>query len=400
MSNAIENNELIQTKVSLDIQLKPEFAEKLASIKTKTANIVKLIDDYKKDPDTFMTENDESTIQGIIEQAQADSKIFKDMNDTKKAFKKYIDDRKNEALAQYDNLLADNGFAEYKKAIDDVAQIKTELSLRRANNRWEELRDTFNASMARNTHIAERYPKLADFDVFRLSYPKLVSGAKTSNVKKKDHAFVREVIENYNTAIQAYDANTWELDAKNLIELETLWLKTPTIEAMSTIGTQLKQRQDAQKAAAEQERIMIAKREEEARRARAEAEKRASEIAEQQRIAKLKNDAMRAEQLKRQEEENQRKLAEAKQREQLFKEALSQFTNTHIPPTIREKYPLYIEDLFRRLNGNTIHANDNAKAIEIWQLATDMTNPNSVVAKETQGNPTRFLEIIRMILDM
>lgn len=248
---------------------------------------------------------------------------------------------------------------------------------------------------------------------------KLVSGAKKQspvmNTVKKN---VREMIADINAAIDLIIANSWELLPEKQTQLVAIFKQTPTSAKVLQEAPALKQQQEyeAQQAtarAAELERQRIAQEE-----ARKEAERKQKELQEQQRLAKLQQDALAQEALKRRQEQIKAEQAAAEQRAReladqaaqakaladeqarIYQEKLKAYKQSLIAPGIADKYPLYIEDLFRRTNGQSLHANDRAKATELYTFITALSNPQSIAYQSTQADPGRTLELARFIIDL
>lgn len=151
--------------------------------------------------DASLDDNDEDAIKAtnakLTDAKQAEKAI--------KAARKYIKDtfKHNEALAlgQFDDALANAGYADFTVAVDRIKQRRIDIIEHRKAVRWDSLATLFAAELANYPRIARMAPKLADFANFKQQHAKLVSGAASRKVTDADRQVVINTVAHYNDII-------------------------------------------------------------------------------------------------------------------------------------------------------------------------------------------------------
>lgn len=374
------------------------FQAVLAEIPQRVNEADALLADYRRDPDAFVEKIDEETLDAQLKEMSNVSVFVKDIEKSRKEIKAYMNSVRDDVLNTLDLRLTNANFDKLSQAQADIKQLKKDVENDRREKRWAEIRRTFEANINRYPLINDFAPELADFSRFKLLFPKLVTGAKTRNVKEADHTMVNETIYAWNTGIEIMKGNEWGLAGQELQQLLTLFKQNPSVELVQREGRQLKLNAEArEKARIEAE----ARRIEQQKQAEIAAKQRAEEMAriqEQARLAKLSQDAeaaKRAEAERLALEERSRQMAE---QERLRALEYSQFGNQY-QTIFKESFPSFIEYLFSNPAYHDVHGSAKTKAAVIYDIMRQIENPVSVVSRETGKDPQRTLDLVRYILD-
>lgn len=374
------------------------FQAVLAEIPLRVQEADTLLAEYRANPNAFVDKIDEEALDSQLKSMANVSSFVKDIETSRKQIKSYMNNVRDEVLNTLDQRLASASFDKLERAQADIKQLKKDVDTDRRENRWSEIRTTFEANVNRYPLIGEYVPELADFSRFKILFPKLVTGAKTRKVKEADHTMVNETIYGWNTAIEIMKANEWNLAGQELNQLLGLFKQNPTVELVQREGRQLKLNADAR----EKSRIEAENRRVIAERQAAEAaEKRAADMAriqEQARLAKLAHDInaqQRAEQERIALEEKSRILAE-QERARLAE--YTQFGGQY-QTIFKESFPRFIEYLFANPSYRDVHASPQTKAAIVYDIMRQVERPDSVVSRETGKDPQKILDLVRYILD-
>lgn len=228
--------------------------------------------------------------------------------------------------------------------------------------------------------------------------PKLVSGAKTRNVKEKDHTFINETIFGWNTALQIIIQNDWGLSVTHLNELLTMFKQNPSIEMVTREGQRLKEMMIAQEKARKAEEERRKKAEEERIRQERERQAQLARIQEQERIARQQQNIQMQQQAEQQRRELERQAEIARQQEMERQQQMLQFGSQY-QTIFKESFPEFINYLFANPKYHNVHSDSFTKVRVIYDIMQQTGNRQSVVARETNLNPDKILELIRYIMD-
>lgn len=407
------NNEIIDTVDDENTALQTSFAEiNLTPTITETSNFQKVLDeipmhvekadkllkDYRTDKIKFIETVDDDVIEAQLKEMSNVTGFIKDVNTSRTEIRKFFDTKRNEVVAVLDERLAQASFDKLGTAQEDIKQLQKDMSVERAEVRWNELKDTFIANVQRYPLISEFAPELADFSRFRLLNAKLVSGAKTVKITKKHHTTVNEAVYGWNTGIELIKDNEWQLSPHDLNQLLTLFKQEPTIELVNREGRQLKINAEAKEKArieTEQRRLLAV---EQAKVAEAKRVEDMARIQEQARLAKIsqdKNAMALAEQQRVALEKRSKELAE---QERIRLAELNQFGGQY-KTIFKESFPNFIAYLFTNTAYHDVHSNPATKAHILYDIMHQVSDQNSVVVKETANDPQKILDLVRYILD-
>lgn len=374
------------------------FQEVLKEIPLRVQQADTLLENYRKDPETFVDEVDENDLDERLKEMAVVSSFVRDIEKSRKEIRSYMNGVRDQLIETLDNRLTIAQYDKLERAQSDIKQLKKDIDADRRAKRWEEIRATFEANVNRYPLIGEFAPELADFSRFKMLFPKLVSGAKTRKVKEADHTTVNETVYAWNTAIELMKENAWELAPQDLNQLLTLFKQNPSVELVQREGRQLKLNADAR---------LKAQQEAEARRIEAErlakeaAEKREQELAriqEQERIAREQRDIQAQQQAAAQRQQLEERARQAQEQERQRQAQLAQFGGQY-RTIFKESFPQFIAYLFENPAYHDIHSNPTTKANVVYDIMHQVDNPQSVVSRETARDPQKVLDLVRYILD-
>ena len=187
-----ENGGTMQTAIA-NINLTPMIQETstfqavLQEIPLRVAEANALLAQYRDNPDQFIEQFDEATLDEQLKQMAHVSGFVRDIEDSRKQIKQYMNSVRDGVMHELDKRLEGAQFNELARAQADIKQLKKDVDADRRAKRWEEIRATFEANINRYPLLGEIAPELADFSRFKLLFPKLISGAKTRKVTEADH---------------------------------------------------------------------------------------------------------------------------------------------------------------------------------------------------------------------
>lgn len=405
ITNTNQNTGVIPIQTSIaEISILPAIQETsafqmvLQEIPLRVSEADKLLADYRNNPDEFIENIDEATLDVQLKQMQDVSTFVRDIEKSRKDIRAYMNGIRDNLIDTLDKRLESAQYSQLERAQSDIKQLKKDIEADRRAKRWEEIRVTFEANVVRYPLIGEFAPELADFSRFKLLNPKLVSGAKTRKIKEADHTYVNETIYNWNTAIEIMKENEWGLSPQDLNQLLTLFKQNPSVELVGREGRQLKLNAEAREKArieAEQRRL------EQERQAKIAEQKRQEELAriqEQERLAKQARDieAQKLAEQQRKELEERARLAQEQERKRQIE--FSQFGGQY-RTIFKESFPMFIEYLFNNRAYHDVHSNPATKASVIYDIMRQVERPDSVVTRETAKDPQKVLDLVRYILD-
>lgn len=374
------------------------FQAVLQEIPLRVQEANQLLQEYRANPDEFLENIDESTLDAQLKQMQEVSTFVRDIEKARKEIRAYMNGIRDNLIHYLDMRLENAQYRELERAQADIKQLRKDIESERREKRWGEIRATFEANISRYPLIGEFAPELADFSKFKILYPKLISGAKTRKVREADHIFVNETIYAWNTAIELIKENQWGLSPQDLNQLLTMFKQNPSVELVNREGRQLKINAEAREKArleAEQRRI------EYERQRKIQEQQRQQELAriqEQERIAKERQDEQMRQQAEKRRRELEQRAKELEEQERKRQAEFAQFGGQY-RTIFKESFPMFIEYLFNNPQYHNVHSNPQTKAAVIYDIMRQVENPNSIVSKETAGDAQKILDLVRYILD-
>lgn len=375
------------------------FNETLAKIPETVVKVNGLLEEYRESPFDFIEAHDEKELDALVKEIGEVNAFANNVKNKRKDIKQYFDQVRDEALGYLDKRLTDAEFDALQDAQSDIRQLKNDISAQRINKRWEELKATFDANLQQYPLIAQMAPSLQDFSRFKLLNADMVSGAKSKKVTKKVHAQVNEIMFSWNTGLESIRTNVWGLNDVNLMNLLTEFINDPSVQKVTEKGAALKHRQDAELEAARQREILL-QQQAEAERLRVEAyNAQQAQLAEQARIAAEARSQQQAQEVARQQEALRLEQEQAIILERQRREEIERITSQFVPPVMQQSYPAVMDYIFANPQYRQIHGDDRVKAMVIYDLVQQMTQPNSAVVVDTKLDPTKVLNLVRFVLD-
>lgn len=345
-------NPLIQITVpNANIQQSTRFEEVLAQIP-------ELNKESEKIQTTDIKKLDEDQITQLNKKMRVVSGYKRDMNSVRKAIKDSYNKPRDMVLNWFDSKLSAAGFDKLEANINKNKQLSRDVLANRANERWQELEATFNATLEAYPLIKEMAPQLADFNQFRVRHPKLVSGAKNKKITDKVRGEVANEIATYNNGLQDIKANAAKLAPSYQTALLQAFADNPTPETILTQTRYLIDRQNA--------------------------------------------DIKAQEALKKQQEE-----AAKRQQTQSAQAQPTNQTTTPTQPTPKLQptqqgpdYTWLIQYIQTMPNGNKIHNNNRVKANVLYNLYNNIANRNSIWYKKVGTDADNVIAITKYILSL
>lgn len=398
-----KDNQSIQTAIA-EVNITPAITETssfqavLQEIPFRVQEADKLLEDYRKDPDTFLENIDDATLNAQLKEMETVSGFVRDIEKSRKAIKTYMNGVRDHVIDTLDKRLEGASFNELERAQSDIKQLKKDVDADRRAKRWEEIRATFEANVNRYPLLGEYAPELADFSRFKILFPNLISGAKTRKVKEADHTKVNETLYAWNTAVELIKENEWGLAVQDLNQLLTMFKQNPSVELVQREGRQLKINAEAREKARQEAEARRIEQERQAKIAEQQRQAEMARIQEQERQAKLQRDAEAQKQAEAQRielEQRSRLMAEQeRQRQAQYASFGGQYKTI-----FKESFPMFIEYLFQNPAYHNVHSSAQTKATVIYDVMRQVDHPNSVVTRETANDPQKVLDLIRYILD-
>lgn len=395
----------VETSMAV-VQITPDVAETdafnkiLAEIPEKLKQVDTLLTDWRKNPDEFVETIDEESLNENLKALDAISSFSTSITNDRKAIKDYFNDQRDKAVKYLDDKLTAAKFDDLVTAKADINQLKNDITAHRANQRWAELKSTFEASIAQYNIIARLAPELQDFSRFRLINPKLVSGAKTRKITEKVRTNVSNIVFEWSTALQSIESNSWGLSSADQFKLLNGFKANPSPQYVITEGEALK---------INAERKLEAERRAAELREKAEAEakiKREQEAKEMARIKQQQEDAQRRRDTEAQAKADAEakalaeKMEQARKAEEARKKEIEELSNLYVKPQVKQEFPKFVDYMFGIPAYKDVHTNPRTKARLAYDTMMQVATSGSVVQLETGGDPEKVLDLLRFILDV
>ena len=380
--------DMLQIDIATQMIQAPSFINMLDTIQQNVLKANQLLADYRQDPQNFVTNNDEEDIEQLIKDVTEIKKVSSNVDESKKQIRKRFNDIRDGVIDVFNQSVNQYHFEELTKATNDLKQLKKDMEQTRANERWNEIKQEFDATIAIYPIIQKLAPSLADFNQFRLRHAKLVSGAKTRNVTKNDLQKVRNEIDQWNNDLLLIDANDWQLESMFHAQLLQAYINDPQTYTVSNQAKVLKDKQDQQNALIQRK------------------------IEEQKR---LEEERKRQEELRKQQEDAKRKQLE----EQMQQQASTQVAQPTTPvqpqqpieptPQVQQQtvqatptpYPNTVAYLLNDAFCRQLATNPAAKVQALAViLANALRNEPNFVHADTNNDPNQVLDLVRYILNV
>lgn len=394
-----ENMDIAVVSTSAMLVESESFKNTLKIIPETADKVDALLSEYRADPYAFMNNHDEEELDAVVSEINKINQFSNSVKSKRKDIKKYFEDVRDDALSYLDERLRSAEFDRLVTAQSDVKQLKNDLSALRVNSRWEELKPTFEANLQQYPIIASMSEELQDFSRFKMIHGSMVSGAKTKPIKKKDHTDINNIMYGWSTALESIKTNVWGLSDVGLATLLNDFIKNPTMDVVTSKGQMIKEKEVSDIEAQKQREILLEKERLENLERQKAFEAQQAALAEQQRQAQLNRSAedARLAELRRVELDEQMRLAKIAENERLLE--IERLTTQFVRPEMRQSYPQIVNYIFSNPSYRDIHTNNQTKASVIYDVVSQMGNPQSVVSAETGLNPDSVLNLIHFLLN-
>lgn len=164
------------------ISVNRQFRESLAKAPEVIKMAKKLVNTDVKD----LTEDDMTNLRRDFKPIV---KYQKQYDEFEKTMKRMLRDRDKQLVETYHKILSDAGFDDIPQLTKQFRAIEHDFKANRANMRWEEIHELFDASMTTYPEFQKFAPNtLGSFNFYRLHHPDLISEAKTKPVTKATKA--------------------------------------------------------------------------------------------------------------------------------------------------------------------------------------------------------------------
>lgn len=175
-----DTDNLLPAELSINaqdqLQFAPEFQTMLGQISEAVNHASNLATVQTSGDLSQLDENDLETTINDLSQAQS---VARNVTKVRRALKKYLKGRENNIVDQFDTAVNNAHFKELASFDAQAKQLKKDLSAYRINQRWSQLKSTFDMNIDNYPIIKQLAPTLANFDLFKMRHPKLVTGAKS-----------------------------------------------------------------------------------------------------------------------------------------------------------------------------------------------------------------------------
>lgn len=189
------------------------FQKVLAEVPT----IVKRSEDLLKTDVNEINEDEMTNLNRDIKPIIGYEKKFTDF---RKQIKKMLQERDNVVLSSLDQTLTDAGFDKIPAMTKKLRQLQKDFKANRANQRWEQLEELFNAQMDTYPELQKYAPEtLGNFNYYRVHHADMVSEAKTKPVNNATIKQLNDDLNNYhNDLSHLLDSTLSPVYYKNVIE--------------------------------------------------------------------------------------------------------------------------------------------------------------------------------------
>lgn len=205
---------------------------------------------------------DEDSISQQLNQIKVAKAFIKETALSRKTIKAAFDNKRDIFLNAFDKTLKANQADLLEPLNKTLTQDKKDISNHRANQRWAELKVTFDADLNAYPIINELAQPLMDFTRFRLTHPKLVSGAKNAKITDKHRSEVNKIVNDWANGLMIIKENATNLSPMYQNKLLSDFISNPQADILTQrqnfytnlMQQELKQKEAYQKAQMEAQR--------------------------------------------------------------------------------------------------------------------------------------------------
>ena len=369
---------------SISLFQNSNFQRALSTIPDQVAKCDSYLALYRMDPEKFIRETDEDEIDDMIREIKSALELKKPFDESRQMIKRGINQLRDDLVERYDSILDAAEFNRLSDAENDMKDMNRLLEEHRKNSRWDEIQEVFDNYFitARGQALQQMFPRLADFNRFKETHNKMVSGAKTRNITAADKRDVRQILGSYSDGADLISQNPWELIEPYYTRLMQQFENDPTFDTLNARGQSQKTQQVADDIAIRK------KREAEENRRKAEEER-------------LRKEKEAAEKRKAETKRPVSNIGPVKKPAAPTPAPVRPDVMNYVPEVIKYKFPAIYDYLGKNRKYWQLHTSENQKAALIYEavvMMTDISNPDNPY-RELKNSPSNFLEFIRFVLD-
>lgn len=224
------NNEKLPSVLSINendiLSFNNQFNDMLSKITNTVNRASKLVDIQTID----IGHVDEERLMETIDELSQAQTLTKNVTQIRTALRKYLNNRRDNILKQFDDILEKARYNELSNYDAKAKQLKKDLSSYRINQRWAKLQETFDLNIKQYPMITKIAPQLADFNMFRLRHPKLVTGAKNFKITDKQIGLINNELFMVNDCIKDLSENEVHLKSEYQLAILNAFVQQPTKE--------------------------------------------------------------------------------------------------------------------------------------------------------------------------
>lgn len=176
---------------------------------------------------------DEDSISEQLKQIKVAKAFIKETALSRKTIKAAFDNKRDIFLNAFDKTLKANQADLLEPLNKTLTQDKKDISNHRANQRWAELKVTFDADLNAYPIINELAQPLMDFTRFRLTHPKLVSGAKNAKITDKHRSEVNKIVNDWANGLMIIKENATNLSPMYQNKLLSDFISNPQADILT-----------------------------------------------------------------------------------------------------------------------------------------------------------------------
>lgn len=176
---------------------------------------------------------DEDSISQQLNQIKVAKAFIKETALSRKTIKAAFDNKRDIFLNAFDKTLKANQADLLEPLNKTLTQDKKDISNHRANQRWAELKVTFDADLNAYPIINELAQPLMDFTRFRLTHPKLVSGAKNAKITDKHRSEVNKIVNDWANGLMIIKENATNLSPMYQNKLLSDFISNPQADILT-----------------------------------------------------------------------------------------------------------------------------------------------------------------------
>lgn len=222
-------NEIVQLDTGdYKLDLNNEFQEVLAQIPT-------IVQESKDILAIDIDDLDDAKINEVDKKLRSITSFNRKIENGRKDLRSYLNNYRDSITAVFDQRLSQSGYDQVPDLASQVRQRKNDIKAHRINQRWDDLKSTFNDNTKLYQDMFNKYPQLANFSNFKLHHDDLVSGAKSKKITAKTRGLINNEIGQWSNLLNTIEENQWGLNATNLNNLIQSFVQNPTKYAMDSM---------------------------------------------------------------------------------------------------------------------------------------------------------------------